>query len=429
MIAFFAVFVHHVPSYSADHNCHHLPHGPTTSQVAYLRGSGGVEYDLPEVVGEPVLDFNFVFRDEVDTSTISLYAGCGGCASERPFHWDEPLSLPLDTPVHYHPAKFESFTQHAYYELLPEGAARQIHTATLRNCSSPHVSVRLIVHGNATQDVVWGAVVGCPGFECERFTPLELLSFPVYVLRNHGRAWNDAGWSIFVFALLVPGLMALIFWWWWEGWLVFYVPVGPAFPRILARRLPAARWASLKGVCWEQSIRLVLYAAATWAIAVDILETLFHFAISVHDVPRGDQGLAIFWFWYGFKWLLLVLVGLSWMWAREIPESKWRGYHWQIACAWDDGLGPFSPFWAHGFWSPLEICLGVGSAFIGAGFYVYPVAITLAGAVRLAHWNRRPPKSAEPCKSTIYVPTETDDTACTYEFRDPLNNTPGLFIS
>ena len=121
MIAFFAVFVHHVPSYDADHNCHHLPHGPTTSQVAYLRGSGGIEYDLHEVAGEPVLDFNFVFRNEVDTSTISLYVGCGGCASERPFHWDEPRSLPLDLPAYYHPAKFEPFTQHAYYELVPKG--------------------------------------------------------------------------------------------------------------------------------------------------------------------------------------------------------------------------------------------------------------------------------------------------------------------
>ena len=128
-------------------------------------------------------------------------------------------------------------------------------------------------------------------------------------------------------------------------------------------------------------------------------------AISVHDVRREDQGLATFWGWYGFKWLLLVLVGLSWMWAREIPESKWRGYHWRVACAWDDGLGPFSPFWAHGFWSPLEICLGVGSAFIGAGFYVYPVAITLAGVVRLVHWARGPPQQRSRA-STIYVPTK-----------------------
>lgn len=114
------------------------------------------------------------------------------------------------------------------------------------------------------------------------------------------------------------------------------------------------------------------------------------------------------------------------MWAREIPESKWRGYHWRVACAWDDGLGPFSPFWAHGFWSPLEICLGVGSAFVGAGFYVYPVAITLAGVVRLVHWARGPPTPTEPCKSTIYVPTETEDTGCGYQ---PSNNTPGLFLS
>lgn len=424
MIAFFAVFVHHVPSYDADHNCHHLPHGPTTSQVAYLRGSGGIEYDLHEVAHEPVLDFNFVFRNEIDTSTISLYVGCGGCASERPFHWDEPRSLPLYLPTYYHPAKFEPFTQHAYYELLPEGKARQLDTATLANCTSHHASVRLIVHNNATEDVVWGAVVGCPGFECERFTALELLSFPVYVLRNHFE-WNEAGWTVFLFALLVPLLMALIFWWWWEGWLVFCVPTGPAFPRILARSRPDAKWAELKGICWRQSVRLFLYAAATWAIVVDILETFCHFAISVHDVPREDQGLSIFWFWFGFKWGLLLLVALSWMWAREIPESKWRGYHWRMACAWDDGLGPFSPFWAHGFWSLPEIAVGVGSAFIGAGFYVYPVAITIAGVMRLVRWaGGERKKEAEPCKSTIYVPSETEDTACTYP-----DNTPGLFLS
>lgn len=424
MIAFFAVFVHHVPSYDADHNCHHLPHGPTTSQVAYLRGSGGIEYDLHAVTGEPVLDFNFVFRDEIDTSTISLHVGCGGCASERPFHWDEPRSLPLDLPKFYHPAKFESFTQHAYYELLPEGAARQLDTSALANCTSHHASVRLIVHDNATRDVVWGAVVGCPGIECERFTALELLSFPVYVLRNHAE-WNEAGWSIFLFALLVPLLMALVFWRWWEGWLVFCVPTGPAFPRILARARPGAKWASLKGICWRQSLRLFLYAAATWAIVVDILETLYHFAISVHDVPREDTGLSIFWFWLGLKWGLLLLVALSWMWAREIPESKWRGYHWKLVCAWDDGLGPFSPFWAHGFWSLPEIATGVGAAFIGAGFYVYPVAIAIAGVARLVLWVGGESKTeAEPCKSTIYIPSETEDTACTYPY-----HTPGLFLS
>ena len=159
------------------------------------------------------------------------------------------------------------------------------------------------------------------------------------------------------------------------------------------------------------------HGAAQW--------TLYHFAISVHDVPREDTGLSIFWFWLGLKWGLLLLVALSWMWAREIPESKWRGYHWKLVCAWDDGLGPFSPFWAHGFWSLPEIATGVGAAFIGAGFYVYPVAIAIAGVARLVLWVGGESKTeAEPCKSTIYIPSETEDTACTYPY-----HTPGLFLS
>ena len=50
MIAFFAVFWHHVPQYDGcDHNCCHPPHDATTSQVAYLKGSGGVEFDIDEL--------------------------------------------------------------------------------------------------------------------------------------------------------------------------------------------------------------------------------------------------------------------------------------------------------------------------------------------------------------------------------------------
>ena len=140
MIAFFAVFVSgHVPQYDGcDHNCCHPPHDPTTSQVAYLKGSGGVEFDAPHLT-EDYLDFNFVFKKDYDVSTFSMYAGCGGCASEMPFHFDEPLSLPLAQPATYHSPKFEPFTQHAYYELLPKGEdARQLNlTAVLGNCSSP----------------------------------------------------------------------------------------------------------------------------------------------------------------------------------------------------------------------------------------------------------------------------------------------------
>ena len=425
MIAFFAVFWHHVPQYDGcDHNCCHPPHDTTTSQVAYLKGSGGVEFDRDELK-EQVLDFNFVFKKAYDVSTYSMYAGCGGCASVLPFHFDEPLSLPLAQPDTYGSPKFEPFTQHAYYNLLPKGEARQLNTSTLWNCSSHHVSVRLIVHANATEEIVWGAVVGCEGLECERFTFLEMISFPIYVIRNHGPAWNDAAWTLPLIAVLVPLLMALILWWWWGGWLAFRVPIGPTFPRQLAYMMPHVRhWAHLKLICWKESMRLFLYAVATWAIVVDIFETLAHMLIAARVVPSGDSGYTIFAFWFGFKWVLLACVALPWAWAREVPEKMWREGRWECTCGWFDGLGPFSPFWAHGFWSLLDIGIGIGALLVGAGFYVYPAAVFTAGILRLLQWAFPPTREPQECSYTKYMPEENPETVSDYT-----NTAPTLLLS
>lgn len=430
MIAFFAVFVHHVPKYDGcDHGCCHFPHGPTTSQVAYLRGSGGIEYDLHELHGEEYLDFNVVFKKEYDPTTFSVYVGCGGCASVKPFHWDEPLTLPIDLPKTYQNAKFEPFTQHAYYELLPKGAARQFDLKQLANCTSHHASVRLVAHDNVTEDIVWGAVVGCEGWECERFTLLETMSFPIFVIRNHGRAWNDAAWTLPFFALFVAVLMVLILWWWWEGVLVWYVPVSPSFPRQLAQMRPGTKWSELKAVCWVEAPRLLFYTVATWAIVVDIFETFAHFLIAARVVPTGDTGYAIFTFWFGIKWVLLLCVAIPWAAAREVPESKWREGGWKCKCSWYEGLGPSSPFWAQGFWSVPDILIAIVSLlWLGAGFFFFPVAALVAGLIRLIQWFRKPPEKPPPCKSTIYVNVEPEDTACAYPARNN-NVTPQLFLS
>ena len=42
-------------------------------------------------------------------------------------------------------------------------------------------------NGNGSESIRWAAVVGLE----EAFTAEELLSFPVFILRNHGPAWND----------------------------------------------------------------------------------------------------------------------------------------------------------------------------------------------------------------------------------------------
>ena len=284
------------------------------------------------------------------------------------------------------------------------------------------MSLRIIVHANATEDIVWGAVVGCEGLTCELFTPIEYLSFPIYVIRNHGPAWNDASWTLPLVAVLVSLLLAFVLWWWWGGWLAFYVPHGPSFPRELAHMMPHVRhWADLKLICWKESVRLFLYGVAVWAIVVDIFETLAHTLIAARVVPAGDQGYTWFIFWFGIKWVLLACVALPWLWAREVPESKWRESSWECSCTWFTGLGAFSPFWAQGFWSLFDIGIGVGSLFIGAGFYVYPVAATLAGLLRFWQWVAVPERAPVQCQFTKYVPEDDQglDTACGYPGSTP----------
>tara|TARA_X000001036_G_scaffold424134_1_gene448871 strand:- start:4094 stop:5425 length:1332 start_codon:yes stop_codon:yes gene_type:complete len=412
MIAFFAIFVGHVPKYDGcDHNCCHFPHDVTTSQVAYLKGSGGIEYDIHALEGEEHVDYNLVFKKPYDTSTFSVYAGCGGCASKRPFHWDEPQSLPLATRDHYYSPKLEAFTQHSYYEVLPrpvdadgEDHSPQFDLSTLANCSSHHFSVRLIVHDNATEDIIYGVVVGCEGLDCERFTVMELLSFPIYVIRNHGPAWNRALWTIFLIALTVPLLMAFILWWWWGGMLALYVPVGVSFPRqlsIMNQSLPR-HWANLKGVCWVPSPRCFWYAVAVYAITVDLLETFAHFLIAARDVPAGEMGYTMFMWWYAVKIVFLLAVALPWMWAREVPEHKWRWGQWECRCCdWFGGIGPFSPFWAHGAWCLLDLPLAVAALFVGAGFYLYPLAAFIAAAIRFFEWVRGERVPPKPCDELV----------------------------
>lgn len=427
MIALFAVFVGHVPKYDGcDHNCCHFPHDAETSQVAYLKGSGGIEFDVHELEGKAHVDYNVVFRKPYDTSTFSVYAGCGGCASEMPFHWDEPLTLPLATRATYYSPKLEAFTQHSYYEVLPrpldadgdDDRSPQFNTSALSNCSSKHFSVRLIVHDNATEDIVYGVVVGCEGLSCEKFTLLEYMSFPIYVIRNHGPVWNDATWTLVLIALAVPWVMAFVLWWWHGGWLVFHVPVGVAFPRQLASmQFPETHWAKLRGVCWAWSVRCVLYAVATYAIVVDLLETFAHFLIAARDVPTGDAGYQMFSFWYALKIVYLLCVALPWFWAREVPEKLWREGRWECACGWFQGIGPFSPVWAQGFWSLLDLPIALSALLTGAGFYVYPVAATIAATLRFADWVRGERTPPPPCDREVFVEkkvrfAQVEDTAC-----------------
>ena len=361
MIAFFAVFVHHVPQYDGcDHKCCHLPHGPDHQPGGLPARQRRRRVRPARAHGEESSTSTSSSRSDYEHSLVSITWGAEAAPVEKPFHWDEPLSLPLDLPKTYPPASLRPFTQHAYYELLPEGAARQSRPRALANCTSHHASVRLIVHDNAPRTSCGARSSAATGLECERFTFIELMSFPIYVIRNHGRVWNDAAWTLPFFMVLVAVLMALLLWWWWEGALVFYRPVGPSFPRQLQEMRPGSRWSELKAVCWVQEPRTLFYAVATWAVVVDIFETTAHALIAARDVPAGDDGYTWFIGVYGVRWLLLVFVAVPWASTREVPESLWRSFKFKKACGSRyDGFGRSSPYWAQGFWSLADIAIGV----------------------------------------------------------------------
>lgn len=86
MLSVLLSVVGHVPTYSGcTQNCCKPPKHHSISQVIYLRGSGGLEIHVDsltspfDIAGGEIIDFDAVFRDEIDQSTYSLFVGCGGC--------------------------------------------------------------------------------------------------------------------------------------------------------------------------------------------------------------------------------------------------------------------------------------------------------------------------------------------------------------
>ena len=406
----------HVPTYtdSCEHNCCHPPHVHTTSQVVYLEGSGGLELDKADldVAGNEVIEFNVVFRERYDPTTYQVFVGCGGCASDRSAPpgagWD-PVNYStnlLPVPMTYQPGVLEPFTQTGYFELLPEGEQRKYYAGDLKQCDSPHWSIRILTHNNASETFRWGAVLGCEGLECEVFTLGELISFPVYVNRNHGHTWNDMPASLPVIAIVVGILYIVSLYVVFDGFLFLYAPVSVLPPRFVAYRLQEEghyirHWQFLPCVRWKPSLRCALYCVAAYAMIVDLLETLLHFFVALGYLgdDREAQGIGIFVgavFLFG-KVAPLVLVSFIWFYSREIPEFVWRTYDFRCvySCCgpkiWQ-GLSFYSPMWAHGAWSIIELFfVGLaGFVWLGAGYFVFPICMTIASLVRMYLWLANP---------------------------------------
>lgn len=334
----------HVPTYGAGaDNCFVPPHEHTTSQVVYLKGSGGLEIhcsadDCPfDVAGGEIIDVDAVFKYEYDQSTYDLFIGCGGCVWTLDAIVEEPRAL-----SGYQPGEVEPFTQTWYRSVFAE-EERVYNTSLLAGCAEDHFTIRVIDYHNRTEagheTLVWGAVVG----KGETFTFLELISFPLYVLRNHGSSWNGLGWTWWlILSCIVP-----VFW----------------LVRFLVRRWFGWKWCSVFDPQMTLEPRAWLCEFAILAFATVMIEEVVHLIYAQTHAEWGYQ------FAVGF---LGVAVGANGF-PILIQFLIYRGLYHR-----DDKWVTASTRW----W-PLELASGLSWLFLfGAGFYVGPALVVLDSLVR-----------------------------------------------
>ena len=179
-----ALILSHVPFYPGE--CGGLSQSPDVSQVAYLKGEGGIEIPLDDLEGMDALYYDVVLGDKINQTSYSILLGCGSCTNSS-------LYPPSTLLTGYEEGKLEPFTQTSYFPIFPEKTYLNI--SSLQNCTIGYFSLRLVQHSG--DDFVWAAIVGTK----ESFTAKELSMFPIFILRNHGQSWNDMGYTIYVIGI------------------------------------------------------------------------------------------------------------------------------------------------------------------------------------------------------------------------------------
>jgi len=332
----------HVPTYDGCiDGCCTPPHKHTTSQVVYRTGSGGLEIhcspdDCPfDVAGNEIIDVDAVFKEEYDPTTYSLYIGCGGCVP-----YQDPIVIPAVHIHGYEPGELEPFTQTAYRSVFKK-ADRKYATGQLAHCSQNHFTIRLSDWANRTDGstLIWAGVIGLG----ETFTLQELLSFPIYVLRNHGDTWNQLGFTYWV---ILP--LTLPLWWFvrararsWLGW-KFLSPFD-------AEMINEPR-------AWLYDLSIVAFLAAG-------LEMFVHLVCAQTNAALGYQ-----------LWLGLFVIGFA-TFAPIIGEM----------IIWYSSMYKKRDNWVASWWlwciPEMANALGLFLLF-GSGFFIGPTLAFLAGFVR-----------------------------------------------
>ena len=288
-------------------------------------------------------------------------------------------------------------TQTKYYSVFPK-ADRKFNASQLAGCSENHFTVRIVDYHNRTDGSVltWSAVIGLK----EQFTFWELLSFPNFILRNHGESWNQMSYSAPIsFLILAPVLIYYVR----EFCKRFKLPYVDIDYKIVFkgfRPYIEGKWAARE---W-------LYEIAVIAFVGTMIEEFWHLMYAQAGAPVG-WGL-----WVG----LFAVIGF----ANGLPLfqvlSSWA------ALQYDDPDGKYFRCWpsylvcsGRAWWAPLEILFGFSYFFLfGSGFWLGPSAIMLAGLMRLGELRqardpkrplRREHKYRPPADSDPFFPTAPRD--------------------
>lgn len=436
----------HAPTYDCADNCCHVD-DYKHSQAFYLKGSGGVEFDIAhvDVAGDEVIHWSVVLRGHRDAGAwkgtrpkkedYQLFVGCGGCSlkDDADFVSADAL-LPakdVERPV------LEPFTQTSYYPVYhKDDAVLKFHSTVLTTCASKHFSVRLRVTNPAAEPFFWSPVLGCPGMDCEvdaffgddRF-PGGIVEFPSFILRNQREDWNELYWPIWVSIALGLVVLVIVFVWpagcclrkcrkdrWGPPMQTMFWQVHEHEPRQALDWNNNPRFKkSDDGVITGEPVmirapmsssrrlspRAVLYFFAMWALLTSLFNSIFNMLYSTYsldpDMSIEGPGAGIY---VGAILIFghlapMALLATIWGVHTYTSEAAWREYGYfgtrDSRCC-----GPWcwnyprcgSAWCAHGAWSIVEFFfVGLaGFLWFGAGYYVFPTAVSLAAIFRFCWW-------------------------------------------
>jgi hypothetical protein len=374
----------HVPTYgeACKENCCQPTRHHTISQAVFLKGAGGLEVHLlsdsepfDQTIDE-IIDIDLVFKEEIDPSLFSVHIGCGGCVASE----DAVLGSPIPV-LGYKPAVLEPFTQTVYRSVIldtsqthdwlrpvPLGQLGGYHfysSRLLSGCNASHFTIRIVTD----EEFYYSPVIGI----LESFTIEELISFPLFVLRNHGESWAQLGFTIYINTFLLAPLVLFIIHTIrkWLGW--------STLTALFLHRLviDVDNWQIKLIVYKDVWVREYFYEAAIFVYVAVTLEILMHTDISQRHLELDWAfptaiGIALF-----ANVGPILYIRFLWQVLLDSKRNQWY-LHRDDAGAQSCAACSASPFWA-----PIELATAFSLLLLfGSGFLLGPALLGLAAIVR-----------------------------------------------